>query len=72
MYLAIRPQLEQRSVTWVRGGGGETFGSRTIFPEQDGQLSGLPLRSLEMSWSAWDGLYVAGRGFLMGSDSPGA
>jgi len=43
------------------------LGSRTIFPEHDGQLRGLPLRSFEMSWSAWDGLYVAGRGFRMSS-----
>ena len=34
-------------------------------PEQDGQLSGRPLRSLEIKWSAWAGLYVFGRGFLM-------
>jgi hypothetical protein len=42
-------------------------------PEQDGQLSGRPLRSLEIKWSAWAGLYVFGRGFLMlpPDDEPG-
>jgi len=40
-------------------------GSRSIGPEHDGQLSGRPLRSLEMRCRAWAGLYVFGRGFLM-------
>jgi len=34
-------------------------------PEHEGQLSGRPLRSLEIRWSAWAGLYVFGRGFRM-------
>ena len=34
-------------------------------PEHDGQLNGEPVRSLVMRWSAWAGLYVFGRGFLM-------
>lgn len=34
-------------------------------PEQEGQLSGEPLRSLAMRFSAWAGLYVAGRGLRM-------
>ena len=41
------------------------MGSRSIGPEHDGQLSGRPLRSLEMRCKAWAGLYVFGRGFLM-------
>ena len=53
---ATRPQLAQRSVTWERGSGGMKSGSRTMSPEQDGQLSGIPLRSCEMSWSACAGL----------------
>jgi len=65
MYRANRPQLRQRSVTCDRGGGGEWVGSRSIGPEHDGQLRGRPLRSLEIRWSAWAGLYVFGRGFLM-------
>lgn len=32
-------------------------------PEHDGQLSGDPVRSLAIRWSAWAGLYVFGRGF---------
>jgi hypothetical protein len=48
MYRANLPQLRQRRVTWERGGGGVCVGSRSIGPEHDGQLSGLPLRSLEM------------------------
>src|SRR6185437_5111583 len=58
----MRPQLAQRSVTCERGGGGVESGSRTMSPEQEGQLSGIPLRSCERSCSAWAGLYVAGRG----------
>ena len=65
MYRANRPQLRHRSVTCDRGGGGLLVGSRSIGPEHEGQLSGRPLRSLEMRWSAWAGLYVFGRGFLM-------
>lgn len=40
-------------------------GSRSIAPEHDGQLNGEFVRSLVMRWSAWAGLYVFGRGFLM-------
>ena len=65
MYRAKRPQVVQRSVTWARGGGGAKPGSRSIAPEHDGQLSGELVRSLVMRWSAWAGLYVFGRGFLM-------
>ena len=46
MYLANRPHVRQRSVTWQRGGGGKSFGVRSIWPEQEGQLSGDPVRSL--------------------------
>jgi len=49
MYRAMRPQFAQRSVTCERGGGGVESGSRTISPEQDGQLRAIPLRSCEMS-----------------------
>src|SRR6185312_1985750 len=63
----MRPQLAQRSVTCERGGGGVESGSRTMSPEQEGQLSGIPLRSCEMSCSAWAGLYVAGRGLRIES-----
>ena len=41
------------------------IGARTIAPEHEGQLKGSPLRSFEMSCSAWAGLYVAGRGLRM-------
>jgi hypothetical protein len=46
MYRASLPHSRQRSVTWQRGGGGKSFGVRSIGPEQDGQLSGDPERSL--------------------------
>jgi hypothetical protein len=46
MYRANRPQFVQRNVMWARGGGGSWEGSRSIEPEQDGQLSGVPVRSL--------------------------
>ncbi len=36
-------------------------------PEQDGQLSGDPVRSLAIRLSAWAGLYVFGRGLRMGT-----
>jgi hypothetical protein len=65
MYRAKRPQLVHLSVTWLRGGGGAIDGSRSMLPEHDGQLSGAPVRSLEMRFSACAGLYVAGRGFRM-------
>jgi hypothetical protein len=65
MYFATRPHFEHRRVTWERGGGGTCCGSRTICPEQDGQESGDPVRSWEMSCRACAGLYVAGRGFRM-------
>ena len=63
MYRAVRPQPQQRSVTWDRGGGGTLFGVRSIGPEQEGQLSDVPVRSLAIRFSACAGLYVAGRGF---------
>src|SRR5687767_4387315 len=62
MYRAMRPQAVQRRVTWQRGGGGESSGLRSMEPEQLGQLSGEPLRSLAMRCNACAGLYVAGRG----------
>ena len=65
MYLAKRPQLVQRNVTCARGSGGIWEGSRSMGPEQDGQLSGVPARSLVMRWSACAGLYVFGRGLRM-------
>jgi hypothetical protein len=40
-------------------------GSRSIGPEQDGQLRGEPLRSLAIRCSACAGLYVFGRGLRM-------
>lgn len=43
------------------------MGERSIGPEQEGQLSGDPVRSLAIRWRACAGLYVAGRGFLMGT-----
>jgi hypothetical protein len=46
MYFAVRPQLRQRRVTCDIGAGGYCAGSRSIDPEQDGQLSGTPERSL--------------------------
>ena len=52
MYRANRPQLVQRSVTCERGGGGISPGSRSMGPEQDGQLNGEPVRSLAMRFSA--------------------
>lgn len=48
-YLAIRPQPVHVSVTWERGAGGKLVGSRSIGPEQDGQLSGEPVLSLLIS-----------------------
>ena len=65
MYLANRPQLVQRNVTCARGSGGIWEGSRSMGPEQDGHLSGVPARSLVMRWSACAGLYVFGRGLRM-------
>jgi hypothetical protein len=62
MYLAMRPQPAQRSVTCERGGGGTSFGVRSIEPEHDGHLSGVPVRSLAIRFSACAGLNVAGRG----------
>src|SRR5690349_14125441 len=62
MYLAKRPHARQRSVTWQRGGGGKSVGVRSIWPEQDGQLSGEPVRSFAIRWSACAGLNVAGLG----------
>lgn len=52
MYFANRPQLVHFSVTWERGGGGITKGSRSIEPEHDGQESGVPLRSLAIKFRA--------------------
>ena len=37
-------------------------GVRSIWPEQDVQLSGEPVRSLAIRWSACAGLNVAGLG----------
>jgi hypothetical protein len=48
MYLAKRPQLVQRNVMCALGGGGSWEGSRSIEPEHDGQLSGVPVRSFVM------------------------
>jgi len=62
MYLANRPHARQRRVTWQRGGGGKSVGVRSIWPEQEGQLSGDPVRSLAIRWSACAGLNVAGLG----------
>lgn len=67
MYLATRPHFEHRSVTCERGGGGICCGSRMICPEHDGHDNGDPVRSCEMSCRACAGLYVAGRGFRMGT-----
>lgn len=55
-YLAIRPQFLQRRVTWDMGGGGDCPGSLSMDPEHDGQLNGVPWRSLLMSEIAWAGL----------------
>lgn len=38
-----------------------------MFPEQEGQLRGEPVRSLAIKCSACAGLYVAGRGLRMTS-----
>ncbi len=65
IYRANRPQRVHFSVTWDFGGGGMRVGSRSIGPEQDGQLSGEPLRSLAIRCSACAGLYVFGRGLRM-------
>jgi len=46
MYFAVLPQLLQRSVTWDIGAGGYFAGSRSMDPEHEGQLSGMPDRSL--------------------------
>jgi hypothetical protein len=40
-------------------------GSRSMEPEQDGQLKGDPFRSLAMRCSACAGLYAFGRGLRM-------
>ena len=40
-------------------------GSRSMGPEQDGQLKADPLRSLAIKCSACAGLYVFGRGLRM-------
>ena len=50
------------NVTCELGGGGAETGSRMIWPEQDGQLSGRPVRSAAIKCSACAGLYVFGRG----------
>jgi hypothetical protein len=39
-----------------------SLGVRSMEPEHDGQLSGVPERSLAIRFSACAGLYVAGRG----------
>ena len=65
MYRAIRPHWRHLSVTCERGGAGTSSGVRSMAPEQDGQLSGVPVRSFEIRFSACAGLYVAGRGLRM-------
>src|SRR4026207_858277 len=55
------------SVTCECGVGGMMEGDRSIFPEQEGQLRGEPVRSLAIKCSACAGLYVAGRGLRMTS-----
>lgn len=71
MYRATRPHWVQRSVTWEWGAGGVNEGDLSMFPEQDGQLSGDPVRSLAIRWSACAGLYVAGRGLRMSPPKTG-
>ena len=39
-----------------------SVGVRSIAPEQDGQLNGVPVRSFAIRFNACAGLYVAGRG----------
>lgn len=46
-----------------------SLGVRSIDPEQDGQLSAVPVRSFAIKFSAWAGLYVAGRGLRIQSSS---
>ena len=69
MYRATRPHPMHFNVTCERGGGGAEPGSRSMEPEQDGQLSGSPLRSLAIRWRACAGLYEFGRGFRIQSPS---
>ncbi len=69
MYRATLPHPLHVSVTCERGGGGASEGSRSIEPEQDGQLSESPLRSLAIRWRACAGLYEFGRGFRIRSPS---
>jgi hypothetical protein len=71
-YFAIRPHVVHVNVTCARGAGGKFRGSRLMLPEQDGQLSGDPVRSLEISVSAWAGLYVSGRGLRIQASCGGA
>ena len=66
IYRATRPHISHRSVTWLRGGGGIRAGSRSNCADaQDGQTSGIPVRSLAIRFSACAGLYDAGRGLRM-------
>lgn len=67
MYRATRPHEMHFSVTCECGVGGMIDGERSIFPEQEGQLRGEPVRSLAIKCSACAGLYVAGRGLRMTS-----
>ena len=67
MYRATRPHEMHLSVTCECGVGGMIDGDRSIFPEQEGQLRGEPVRSLAIKCSACAGLYVAGRGLRMTS-----
>jgi hypothetical protein len=46
-----------------------SLGVRSMEPEHDGQLSGVPVRSLAIRFSACAGLYVAGRGLRIQSSS---
>lgn len=67
MYRATRPHEMHFNVTCECGVGGMIEGDRSMFPEQEGQLSGEPVRSLAIKCSACAGLYVAGRGLRMTS-----
>ena len=68
-YRAVRPHRRQRSVTCARGGGGLKSGWRSISPEQEGQLSEDPVRSLAIRFRACAGLNVAGRGLRISASS---
>ena len=46
-----------------------SLGVRSMDPEHDGQLSGVPVRSFAIRFNACAGLYVAGRGLRIQSSS---